>query len=63
MSACLPDPQDVRVRFRVIFNSAINCPIQLSIDHHLLDVLALDGRPVQALQMSESHAALITHRQ
>ncbi|CAB3374790.1 Hypothetical predicted protein [Cloeon dipterum] len=37
-----------RYRFRIIFNTAIMCPIQISIDGHQLDILAIDGHAVEA---------------
>ncbi|XP_059483123.1 uncharacterized protein LOC132201179 [Neocloeon triangulifer] len=38
----------VKYRFRAIYNSALNCPVQISIDGHTLDILAVDGRPIHA---------------
>ncbi|CAB3380548.1 Hypothetical predicted protein [Cloeon dipterum] len=37
-----------RYRFRVIFNGPLMCPIQISIDGHQLEILAVDGNAVQS---------------
>ncbi|KAF4520466.1 hypothetical protein B566_EDAN004717 [Ephemera danica] len=33
----------IRYRFRAIYNSALYCPVQVSVDGHVLDILASDG--------------------
>ncbi|XP_076435540.1 uncharacterized protein LOC143275365 isoform X2 [Babylonia areolata] len=43
---------DVRYRFRVINAGALRCPIQLSVDHHSLLLIASDGQPLKAVWLS-----------
>lgn len=40
---------DKRYRFRLFSNGVLNSPVQVSIDHHSLMVIATDGFPVQPL--------------
>uniref|UniRef100_A0A0B7BKV4 Uncharacterized protein n=1 Tax=Arion vulgaris TaxID=1028688 RepID=A0A0B7BKV4_9EUPU len=39
----------LRYRFRVINSGTLNCPLELSIDNHTMNVIASDGSPVQPL--------------
>ncbi|KZS15189.1 Laccase 2 [Daphnia magna] len=43
--------QGRRYRFRVISNGFLNCPIQLSVDDHMLTVIASDGGAIQPIEV------------
>ncbi|XP_065567197.1 uncharacterized protein LOC136031488 isoform X1 [Artemia franciscana] len=43
--------QGYRYRFRLISNSILNCPIQMSIDNHTMKVLASDGYPIVPIEV------------
>ncbi|KAK6962817.1 laccase-15-like isoform X1 [Biomphalaria glabrata] len=38
-----------RYRFRVASNGILNCPLQVSVDNHSLEIIASDGQPVEPL--------------
>ncbi|XP_070173598.1 uncharacterized protein [Littorina saxatilis] len=40
-----------RYRFRVMSNGILNCPIKISIDNHMISIIATDGTPVEPMQV------------
>ena len=40
-----------RYRFRVISNGIQNCPIRISIDNHVITIIATDGTPVEPMDV------------
>ncbi|XP_071085419.1 uncharacterized protein [Haliotis cracherodii] len=44
--------KDKKYRFRVISNGILNCPIQVSVDHHDITMIATDGVPHEPIVVS-----------
>ncbi|XP_076435502.1 uncharacterized protein LOC143275348 isoform X3 [Babylonia areolata] len=40
-----------RYRFRAVSNGILNCPIRISIDNHVLKIIATDGTPVKPFEV------------
>ena len=40
-----------RYRFRVISNGIQNCPIRISVDNHVITIIATDGTPVDPVEV------------
>lgn len=42
--------QNKRHRFRLINAEFLNCPIELSIDNHTMNIISTDGRDIEPVE-------------